>query len=86
MGPDAIVFQGTGCLILWPDSGLSFIVAMQRSELMVCPGSRKSCRMTPFLSQKTAHSTLPADGCVLNFFFDGEFSCHPVDFRFDSGS
>ena len=50
--------------------------AMQRSELMVCPDSRKFGRITPFLSQKAVHITLPTEGCNLNFFFDGEFTCH----------
>ena len=41
---------------------------------MSCPGSWKSRSITPFLSQKTVHITLPPGGCVLNFFFDGEFA------------
>lgn len=49
---------------------------MSQSELMVCLCSRKSRGIAPFLSQKTAHSTLPPESCVLNFIFDGEFTCH----------
>jgi hypothetical protein len=51
---------------------------------MVCPGSR---RIKPFLSQKTVHITLPADGCAYNFVCDGEFTRrHSIDRYFDSGS
>ena len=56
------------------------------SELMVCLGWRKSRRITPFISQKTVHISLPAEGSILNFFFDGEFTCsHSMDCRFDPG-
>jgi len=62
-------------------------IMMLRSELMVCPGSRKSGRITPFLFQKTVHITLLAEGSVLNFFFDGGFICHHfMDCCFVSGS
>ena len=33
-----------------------------------------SRRITHFLSWKTVHITLPTEGCVLNFLFDGEFT------------
>ena len=63
----------------------SVIIAMEQSEFMVCLGSRKSRSITPFLFQKTVHVTLPAYGCILNFFFDGEFTCHySMDCHFDS--
>jgi len=35
-----------------------------------------SIRITTFLSQKTVHITLPTEGSVLNFFLDGELTCH----------
>ena len=60
-------------------------VMMQWSEQMVCLGSRKSRRITPFLLQKTVHITLFTEGCVLNFFFDGEFTWNSMDYHFDSG-
>jgi len=41
---------------------------------MVC--FRKSRRITLFLSQKTVHITIPTEGCILNFFFDGKVTCH----------
>jgi len=88
MGPGNIMLQEKGRLLLWSDSGNLSLQLSQRhnvAELMVCPGSRKSRRITPFLSQKTVHITLPNEGSVLNFFFDGEFTCrHSVDYRFDS--
>ena len=43
-------------------------VVMERSELMVFPGSRKFRRITPFLSQKTVRIALPAEGNVLELF------------------
>ena len=90
VGSGVIVLEEKGYLLLWPDSGnssLQLSVAMLRSELMVWPGSRKSRRITSFLSQKIMHITLPAEGSVLNFFFDGEFTCrHSMDCRFDSGT
>jgi len=49
---------------------------VQQSELMVCPGSRKSSRTIPFLSQHTVHITSCTEGWILNFFFKGEFTCH----------
>ena len=42
---------------------------------MVLLGSRKSRRITSFLLQKTVQTTLPSEDCVLNFYFDGEFTC-----------
>jgi hypothetical protein len=55
--------------------------------LMGFPGSRKSRKITRFLSQRTVHITLPAEVCVLNCYFDGEFICrHSMDCLFDSGS
>ena len=47
------------------------------SEL-ICLGSRKSKRTTSFLPQNTRHITLPAEGCVLNFIFDGGIHVLPV--------
>jgi len=47
------------------------------SVLMVCPGSRKSKRITPFLTQKTVHITLYTDGCILNLFLHEEFMSPP---------
>lgn len=45
---------------------------------------RKARRITPFLSQKKMHITLPSENYVLNF--DGEFPCrHSMDCLFDSG-
>lgn len=41
---------------------------IQRSELMVCPGSSKSRRITPFLCQKKMHIVLLSAGWILNFF------------------
>jgi len=41
---------------------------------MVCLDSWKSRRITTFLSQKTVHITLPAEGLHLEHFFDGEFT------------
>ena len=62
-------------------------IVMQQEELMFCLGSKKSRRITPFLSQKAACITLPAEGCILNFFFDGELTCHhSMDCYFDSSS
>lgn len=60
---------------------------IQRSELMVCPSSRKSRRITTFLSRKTLPIILSTEGHVLNFFFDGEITHHQsVDCHFDSSS
>jgi len=54
---------------------------------MVCLGSRKSIKITPFLSQKAVHVTLPTEGCVLNISFNGEFIFpHFMDCHFDSCS
>jgi hypothetical protein len=91
MEPGVVVLQEKSCLILWPDSGNSRLQLSQRRDVAVrvdgCPGSRKSRKITTFLFQKTVHITLPAEGSVLNFFFDGEFTCrHSIDRRFDSGS
>ena len=90
-GPGVVVLQKKDCLFLWPDSGNSSFKLSQRRDVAVrvdgFPGSRKSRRITPFLSQKTVHITLSAEGSVLNFFFDGEFTCrHSMECRFDSGS
>ena len=53
---------------------------------MVCPGSRKYQKITPFLFPKTVHITLPTDGFFLNFF-NGEFkSWCSVDYCFDPSS
>ena len=49
-------------------------VTMQPSDLMVCLGSKESRRIIHFLFQKTVHITLPIDSCILNFFFNGEFT------------
>ena len=57
------------------------------TELMDCLGSRKPRWITSFLSPKTVHATLPTDGCILNIFFKGEFTCfHSMDCSFDSSS
>ena len=59
-------------------------VAMWRSELIICPGSRKFRWITPFLSQKTVHITWPSEGRILNFFINGKFMCHhSIGFCFD---
>ena len=64
--------------LLWTDSESSRFqlsqhrdVAIRLDGVVLC--SRKSRRITPFLSQKAAHIT---ESCVLNFFFNGEFTCH----------
>jgi len=52
-----------------------------------CPSFKKLIRITPSLSQKTAPFIIPSEGCVLNFFFSGEFTCcHSLDCCFDSSS
>jgi len=44
-------------------------------------------RITPFLSQKTVHITLPTEDCILNLLLDEEFTYHhPMDCCFYSGS
>ena len=54
---------------------------------MVCPGSRQSRRITPFLSQKTVCITLPTEDCILNLLLDEEFTYHhPMDCCYYSGS
>jgi len=45
-------------------------------ELTVCLSSMKSKRITSFPFQNTVRITLAAEGCILNFFFQGEFTCH----------
>lgn len=47
---------------------LSLWLSITKSELMFCLGSRKSKRLTPFLSQKTAHIIFLTGGCILNIF------------------
>jgi len=42
---------------------------------MVCLGSRKYSRITSFLSQQAVHIILSTEGCILNFFCNGEFIC-----------
>jgi len=91
MGSGVIVLQEKGCLLLWPDSGNSSLQLSRRRNVAVrvddFPGSRKSRMITPFLSLRTVHVTLPTEGRVLNFFFDGKFTCHHcMECRFDSGS
>jgi len=52
---------------------------------MVCLGSKKSRRITPFSSQEKVHITLTSEGWVLNVFFNLEFTCcHPMHYCFDS--
>lgn len=58
----------------------------KQSELVVCLDSRKSQKITPFLSPKTVHITLPTDGFVLNFFSDEFPTCHSMDCCLDSSS
>jgi len=79
MGPGIIVLQKKGCLLLWSDSSsLSLHLSSYHNVVVriICPVSRKPRRITPFLSQKTVHITLHAEGCLWNFFFNGEFTCH----------
>ena len=70
---EVIFFSGL-ILGVWAFSLVS--IAMYWSELMVYSGSRKSRRITSFLSQKIVHITLPSLGCILNFFFNDEFTSH----------
>jgi len=80
-----VVFFSGLALKVWAFSSLS--VAMEQSELMVCPGSKKFRKTVPFQSQKTVHIAVSTEGWVLNIFFHGEFTCHhSVDCCFDSGS
>ena len=52
-----------------------------------CLSFKKLIRITPSLSQKTAPFIIPSEGCILNFFFSGEFTCcHSLDCCFDSSS
>ena len=53
----------------------AFSLASRCSGQIFCLGSRKSRRITPFLSQKTVHITLSTEGSIFNSFFDGEFTC-----------
>jgi len=54
---------------------------------MVCPCSRKSRRITPFLSQNAVHISLPVEVCVMNFLFRVKFTCpHSMDWYFHSCS
>lgn len=51
---------------------------------MVCLGSRKYSRITSFLSQQAVHIILSTEGCILNFFCNGEFiCCYFMDCRFE---
>ena len=67
----AVFFTGLAVEV-WDFSSVG--VMMQQPELIDCPYSRKSRRLTPFLCQKTAHISLPTEGCISNFFFNGEFT------------
>ncbi|GFQ71228.1 hypothetical protein TNCT_711811 [Trichonephila clavata] len=50
------------------------------------PTSKKSSNKTPWASQKTVRSTLPAEGVVLNVFWTGDDGCfHSIDAAFNSG-
>lgn len=59
-----IVLQEKSFLLLWPHSGNS---GLQLSIMVRVDSSRKSKRITPFLSQKAVYITLPSDGCILKF-------------------
>jgi len=89
IGPGIITLQEKSCLLLCPDPGNSSLQLCQCRDVAVrvdglC-GFKKSKKITLFLSQKTFHITLPAEGSV--FFFDGLFTClHSMDCCFDSGS
>lgn len=51
---------------------------------MVCLGSRKYSRITSFLSQQAVHIILSTEGCIWNFFCNGEFiCCYFMDCRFE---
>ncbi|GFU63852.1 hypothetical protein TNCV_3496641 [Trichonephila clavipes] len=61
-------------------------VSQYRVALMVL-ASKKSSYKTPWASQKTARSTLPAEGVVLNFFRTGDDGLfHSIDVTFASGN
>ena len=45
---------------------------MYATELIVSPLAITSTRITPSVSQKTAITSFPAEGVVLNFFFLGD--------------
>jgi len=50
---------------------------------MVCLVFKKSRRITAFLSV-LKDITLPAEGCIFNFFFNEEFAClHSMHCHFD---
>jgi hypothetical protein len=68
IGPGIIVLQEKGCLLLWTDSGNSSLQRSQHRNVAVrVDGLSRRITITPFLSQKTVHITLPAEGSVLNF-------------------
>jgi hypothetical protein len=80
MEPGVILLHEKGCLLLWSDSGNSGLQLSQRHDVAV-----RVDGLSGF--QKKVYITLPADGCILNFFFDGEFTCYySMDYHFDSGS
>jgi hypothetical protein len=75
MGPGVIVLQDKGRLLLWLDSGNSSLQPSQRRDVAfrfdVLSGFKKIQKDHPFPIPKAVHITLPGEGCILNFFFDG---------------
>ncbi|GFX53972.1 hypothetical protein TNCV_1155031 [Trichonephila clavipes] len=63
---------------------IAFLTWCHRVALMV-PTSRKSSNKTLRTSQKTARSTLPAKGVVLNLRRDRDGCFHSIDTAFVSG-
>ncbi|CAL1275117.1 unnamed protein product [Larinioides sclopetarius] len=52
----------------FPIASFNFDRASQYRVALMVPTSKKSSNKTPWTSQKTARSALPAEGVVLNFF------------------
>ena len=89
--PGIIVLQEKGCLLLWPDSGSSNLQLCQLCNVVVrvCDVfiSQEIQKNQPFSISIDPHITLFTEGCILIFFFDGDFTCHhSMDCHFDSSS
>ena len=90
MVPGIIILQGKDCLVLGPDSGSSSFQLSQSCSIAVRvdgnPGSRKSRRIPPFLSQRQCASLYLLRAVSSTFSLKGNSDHHSMDCHFDSVS